>query len=47
MKAAGMISSEIQRPLVTVIVGGLVAATFLTLFVLLYIRFSKGKLADM
>ncbi len=43
------VGSEIQRPLATVIVGGLVTATFLTLFVLpvLYAWFSKGKLADM
>jgi heavy metal efflux system protein len=43
------VGSEIQRPLATVIVGGLVTATFLTLFVLpvLYAWFSKDKLADM
>ena len=43
------VGSEIQRPLATVIVGGLVTATFLTLFVLpvLYAWFSKGKLSDM
>jgi len=43
------VGSEIQRPLATVIVGGLVTATFLTLFVLpvLYAWFSKGKIADM
>ncbi|MBL4865598.1 MAG: efflux RND transporter permease subunit, partial [Pseudomonadales bacterium] len=43
------VGSEIQRPLATVIVGGLVTATFLTLFVLpvLYGWFSKGKIADM
>jgi len=43
------VGSEIQRPLATVIVGGLVTATFLTLFVLpvLYAFFSKGKLSDM
>lgn len=43
------VGSEIQRPLATVIVGGLVTATFLTLFVLpvLYAWFSKGKLAEM
>jgi cobalt-zinc-cadmium resistance protein CzcA len=42
------IGSEIQRPLATVIVGGLVTATFLTLFVLpvLYAWFSKGKLTE-
>jgi len=40
------IGAEIQRPLATVIVGGLVTATFLTLFVLpvLFARFSKGKI---
>ncbi len=43
------VGSEIQRPLATVIVGGLVTATFLTLFVLpvLFAAFSKGKLAEM
>ncbi|MEY8201232.1 MAG: CusA/CzcA family heavy metal efflux RND transporter [Colwellia sp.] len=43
------VGSEIQRPLATVIVGGLVTATFLTLFVVpvLYAWFSKGKLEDM
>ena len=43
------VGSEIQRPLATVIVGGLVTSTFLTLFVLpaLFAWFSKGKLADM
>jgi len=43
------VGSEIQRPLATVIVGGLVTSTFLTLFVLpaLFGWFSKGKLADM
>jgi len=43
------VGSEIQRPLATVIVGGLVTSTFLTLFVLpvLFARFSKGKLEDM
>ncbi|WP_339864812.1 CusA/CzcA family heavy metal efflux RND transporter [Paremcibacter congregatus] len=43
------VGSEIQRPLATVIVGGLVTSTFLTLFVLpaLFPWFSKGKLADM
>jgi heavy metal efflux system protein len=43
------VGSEIQRPLATVIVGGLVTATFLTLFVLpvLYAKFSKVKIADM
>jgi len=43
------IGSEIQRPLATVIVGGLVTSTLLTLFVLpaLFAWFSKGKLEDM
>ncbi len=43
------VGAEIQRPLATVIVGGLITATFLTLFVLptLFAWFSKGKLADM
>ncbi len=40
------VGSEIQRPLATVIVGGLITATFLTLFVLpvLFAWFSKAKL---
>lgn len=43
------VGSEIQRPLATVIVGGLITATFLTLFVLpvLYGWFSKGKIVEM
>jgi len=43
------VGSEIQRPLATVIVGGLITATFLTLFVLpvLYGWFSKGKAGDL
>jgi heavy metal efflux system protein len=43
------VGSEIQRPLATVIVGGLITATFLTLFVLpvLYAWFSKGKINDL
>ncbi len=43
------VGAEIQKPLATVIVGGLLTATFLTLFVLpsLYTWFSRGKLADM
>ncbi len=42
------VGSEIQRPLATVIVGGLITATFLTLFVLpvLFAWFSKAKLAE-
>ncbi|MDQ6963406.1 MAG: efflux RND transporter permease subunit, partial [Mariprofundales bacterium] len=37
------IGSEIQRPLATVVVGGLISSTLLTLFVLpcLYERFSR------
>lgn len=37
--------AEVQRPLATVVIGGLLLATFLTLFVLpiLYIMFSKGS----
>lgn len=43
------VGAEILKPLATVIVGGLVTATFLTLFLLpvLYAWFSKGKLANM
>lgn len=43
------VGAEIQKPLASVIVGGLVTATFLTLFVLpvLFDLFSKGKVADM
>ncbi|WP_038250038.1 efflux RND transporter permease subunit [Ghiorsea bivora] len=42
------IGSEIQKPLATVVVGGLVSSTFLTLFVLpcLYAYFSKGTVSD-
>ena len=42
------VGSEIQRPLATVVVGGLVSATLLTLVVLpsLYSSFSRGWLAD-
>lgn len=41
------VGAEIQKPLATVIVGGLVSATLLTLFVLpvLYQRFSQGKIS--
>ena len=48
-ESAEGVGSEIQRPLATVIVGGLVTATFLTLFVLpvLYAWFSRGKLAEL
>jgi cobalt-zinc-cadmium resistance protein CzcA len=43
------VGAEIQRPLATVIVGGLITATFLTLFVLpvLYHWFSKGKIEEL
>lgn len=43
------VGAEIQKPLASVIVGGLVTATFLTLFVLpvLFAWFSEGKLKDM
>lgn len=43
------VGAEIQKPLASVIVGGLVTATFLTLFVLpvLFGWFSRGKLRDM
>jgi len=43
------VGAEIQKPLASVIVGGLVTATFLTLFVLpvLFKRFSRAKLDDM
>ena len=42
------IGSEIQKPLATVVVGGLVSSTLLTLFVLpcLYERFSRRKLNE-
>jgi len=43
------VGAEIQRPLASVIVGGLVTATLLTLFVLpvLYVWFSKAKIKDL
>ncbi len=39
------VGSEVQRPLATVVVGGLVSATFLTLFVVpaLFASFSRGR----
>jgi heavy metal efflux system protein len=42
------VGAEIQKPLASVIVGGLVTSTFLTLFVLpvLFGIFSKAKLKD-
>lgn len=41
------IGSEIQRPLATVVVGGLISSTLLTLFVLpcLYERFSSNRIS--
>lgn len=49
MMLSSGVGAEIQKPLASVIVGGLITATFLTLFVLpaLYGVFSKGKLAEM
>ncbi|GBE09312.1 cobalt-zinc-cadmium resistance protein CzcA [bacterium BMS3Bbin11] len=46
MLLASGVGSEVQRPLATVVVGGLFSSTLLTLFVLpvLYTRFSKGKI---
>jgi len=46
MLLATGVGAEVQRPLATVVVGGLVTSTFLTLFVLpvLYGAFSKRKL---
>lgn len=43
------VGSEIQKPLATVVVGGLVSSTLLTLFVVpvLYAFFSRRKLAEM
>ncbi|WP_416396836.1 efflux RND transporter permease subunit [Allohahella sp. A8] len=48
MMLSNGVGAEIQKPLASVIVGGLVTATFLTLFVLpvLFALFSKGKLRD-
>lgn len=42
------VGSEVQRPLATVVVGGLVSSTFLTLFVLptLFLYFSRGRFGD-
>ncbi len=44
MLIATGVGSEVQRPLATVVVGGLASSTFLTLFVLpaLYELFSRG-----
>jgi len=43
------IGAEIQKPLATVIVGGLITATLLTLFVVpvLFTKFSKAKIAQL
>ena len=43
------IGAEIQKPLATVIVGGLITATLLTLFVVpvLFTKFSKAKIAKL
>ncbi|HFQ14111.1 MAG TPA: efflux RND transporter permease subunit [Gammaproteobacteria bacterium] len=48
MLLATGVGSEIQRPLATVVVGGLLSSTVLTLFVLpvLYESFSAGKIRD-
>ncbi len=42
------VGSEIQKPLATVVIGGLVSSTVLTLFVLpvLFERFSQSKISD-
>ena len=44
---ASGVGAEVQRPLATVVVGGIVSSTFLTLFVLpaLYPWFSRGVYA--
>jgi heavy metal efflux system protein len=46
MLLASGVGSEVQRPLATVVVGGLVSSTLLTLFVLpaLYAVFSRGRI---
>ncbi len=48
MLLASGVGSEVQRPLATVVVGGLFSSTLLTLFVLpvLYSRFSRAKLSE-
>ena len=47
MLLASGVGSEVQRPLATVVVGGLFSSTLLTLFVLpvLFTRFSSGKIS--
>jgi cobalt-zinc-cadmium resistance protein CzcA len=48
MLLATGVGSEVQRPLATVVVGGLFSSTLLTLFVLpvLYARFSHRMITD-
>ncbi|HNP35421.1 MAG TPA: CusA/CzcA family heavy metal efflux RND transporter [Woeseiaceae bacterium] len=48
MLLASGVGSEVQRPLATVVVGGLFSSTLLTLFVVpvLYSRFSRAKLSE-
>ncbi len=48
MLLASGVGSEVQRPLATVVVGGLASSTLLTLFVLpvLYGIFSRGRIAE-
>src|SRR5690606_11694760 len=45
MAVSGSAGAEVQRPLATVVVGGLISATLLTLVVLpvLYVLFNSGK----
>jgi cobalt-zinc-cadmium resistance protein CzcA len=45
MAVATGAGAEVQRPLATVVIGGLISATFLTLFVLpsLYRQFARPK----
>lgn len=48
MALSGSAGAEVQRPLATVVVGGLISATLLTLFVLpvLYVLFNSGKTSN-